>query len=215
MSTTQYWAGTTLVVDWSVTTPDGGTVADATVTGEIRLPDDSTTGWDSINWIPDDAVYRAVFTPTLPGRHGWRLAADGTATGAVEGWIVVQRSTVGLPPITVDPQTPIGRVRLLATDLDETTPLLSDTQIQAMLGMCADRIRRAAAMALDTIASSEALVSKRIKTLDLTTDGPAVAKALRDHAQRLREEDDDLDDDGPWGLDIVHYDPWAAYRRSP
>jgi len=118
---------------------------------------------------------------------------------------------LGLPPITVDPATDVGAVRMLATDLDETTPLLSDEQIKRMLALCGGRVRRAAAMALDTIASSEALVSKRIRTLDLSTDGPAVAKELRAHAQRLREEDDELGNE-PWGLDIVEFDPWAAYR---
>ena len=115
--------------------------------------------------------------------------------------------------MTVDPSTPVGMVRTIITDLDETDPLLTTAQIHGYLNLAGGRVRRAAAMALDTIATSEALISKRIKTLDLTTDGPAVAKALRDHAQRLRDEDDELGD-GPWGLEIVHYDPWAAYRTT-
>jgi len=209
-ATQQYWSGSTLVVDWTVTDPAGTPVDDATVAGEIRLPDDTTAPLTAA-WVPDDGVYRAAYTVTAPGRHVWRLEASGTATGAVEGSIVVQRSLLGLPPVTVDPATDVGAVRMLATDLDETTPLLSDAQIQQMLTLCGGRVRRAAAMALDTIASSEALVSKRIKTLDLTTDGPAVAKELRAHAQRLREEDDEIGDE-PWGLDVVDFDPWAAYR---
>lgn len=215
MTTTQYWAGTTLVVDWQVTGVDGAVVDDATVTGEIRLPDDTTDTWDAIAWVAADEVYRASYTPAVPGRHVWQLEASGTATGAVEGAIVVQRSLLGLPPITVDPTTAIGRVRLLATDLDEVTPLFSDAQIEALLDLEGGRVRRAAAQALDTIASSEALVSKRIRTLDLSTDGPAVAKELRERARGLRQQDDDAtDDDEPWGLDIVNYDPWAAYRTT-
>lgn len=50
-----------------------------------------------------------------------------------------------------------------------------------------DALRLAAADALDAIASSQALVQKKIMLLDLKTDGPAVADALRAHATTLRE----------------------------
>jgi hypothetical protein len=214
VTVTSYWAGTTLVVDWTVTDVDGAPVTDATITGEVRLPD-GTTDPMTVALVAADELYRASHTPDQAGRHVWALEAAGTATGAVEGSIVVQRSLLGLPPITVDPTTNIGRVRLLATDLDEVTPLLEDAQVQALLDMESGRVRRAAAQALDTIASSEALVSKKIRTLDLSTDGPAVAKELRERARALREQDDQLDDDGqPWGLEIVNYDPWAAYRST-
>lgn len=215
MSTVQYWSSTTMVVDWTLTDIDGNTVTDATVAGTISLPPDGTsTASMIVEYVAADAVYRGTYTPTTPGLHGWRLVATGTATGAVEGAITVQRSILGLSPITVDPTTDIGRVRLLATDLDEVNPLFTDGQITALLALEGDRVRRAAAQALDTIASSEALVSKRIRTLDLSTDGPAVAKELRARAADLRTQDDDLDDDGAWGLDVVNYDPWAAYRSA-
>ena len=48
-------------------------------------------------------------------------------------------------------------------------------------------IRLAAADALETIAVSEVLVSKKIRTQDLTTDGPAVSAELRALAKRLRD----------------------------
>src|SRR5690554_6146703 len=163
-TTQQYWAGSTLVIDWRVVDPAGNQVDDATVTGQIRLPA-ATTAPLPAPWVRADEVYRASYTVSRPGRHVWRLEATGAATGAVEGSSVVQRSLLGLPPITVGPATDVGAVRMLATDLDETTPLLSDEQIKRMLALCGGRVRRAAAMALDTIASSEALVSKRIKTL--------------------------------------------------
>lgn len=72
--------------------------------------------------------------------------------------------------------------------------LLSDDDIETFLALQADDVRLAAAMALDTIATNEALVQKRIKLLDITTDGPAVAKSLREHAAQLREEADGDDD---------------------
>lgn len=109
--------------------------------------------------------------------------------------------------VTTDPTSPVGMIRTIITDLDQDAPLFGDEQLQAFLALHDGGIRRAAAAALDTIATSEALVSKRIKTLDLSTDGPAVAQALRAHAEQLRDEDDN-----EWGIEVVNFDPYAAYR---
>jgi hypothetical protein len=88
---------------------------------------------------------------------------------------------------TYDPATPLGRVRLIITDTDETNPIFQDPELEAFLALNDQDVRLAAADALDAIASNEALVQKRIKLLDLSTDGPAVAKELREHAKRLRD----------------------------
>lgn len=109
--------------------------------------------------------------------------------------------------MAIDYTTSLGRVRLLAGDVDETNLLLTDEQITALLAMDAD-VRSAAAQALDIIASSEALVSKKIRTQDLSTDGPAVAKELRAQATELRRQAADGDD--TTGMDIVDFDPWAG-----
>lgn len=68
--------------------------------------------------------------------------------------------------------------------------LLSDATLATLLTLEGNDDRLAAAQALDIMASSEAIVTKKIKLLgaDLETDGPAVAKALREHAQRLRDQ---------------------------
>lgn len=73
--------------------------------------------------------------------------------------------------------------------------LLSDDDIQFFLDLNNDNVRRAAADALDTIASSEVLIQKRITLLDLKTEGDGVAKSLREHAKRLREADDEASDE--------------------
>lgn len=65
--------------------------------------------------------------------------------------------------------------------------LLSDAQITELMGLESD-VRLCAALALDTIASNEALVQKKIRLLDIQTDGPAVAKELRAHAAALRKQ---------------------------
>ena len=90
--------------------------------------------------------------------------------------------------------TEAGKVRLLITDTDHTNPIFEDNEIDVFLSITAvdgsNDINLAAAVALETIAASEALVQKKIKLLDLTTDGPAVATSLRAAAKLLREQSD-------------------------
>ncbi len=108
--------------------------------------------------------------------------------------------------MAVDYTTAAGQVRLLIADTG-ATPILSDDQVAGYLARwgltptdpatARAGIGRAAADALDAIADSETLVSKVIKTQDLTTNGAQVADALRKHADTLRkraDQDDDLDD---------------------
>ena len=90
-----------------------------------------------------------------------------------------------------------SQVRLLIGDTEQE--IFEDTEIEAFLTINEGSIKRAAADALDTIASSEALLSKKISTQDRSTDGPAVADTLRKHADALRarakEEEDVVEDD--------------------
>lgn len=113
--------------------------------------------------------------------------------------------------MAIDYTTNVGRVRLLVPDTDEDDLLFSDEQISAFLTVEGSSVRRAAAAVLETIASNEAMVSKKIRTLDLQTDGPAVAAELRARAKTLRDQDA-ADADDPWGLEIAEFDQWAAYR---
>lgn len=91
-----------------------------------------------------------------------------------------------------DLNTDVGKVRLLITDTDEDNPIFQDYEIDVFLSMTAtsdgNDLRLASALALETIARSEVLVQKRITLLDLQTDGPSVAKELRESAKLLREE---------------------------
>lgn len=65
--------------------------------------------------------------------------------------------------------------------------LLSDAQIVAIMGQYQDDpVKLGAADCLDAIATSEALIQKKIRSLDIQTDGPAVADSLRKTAQALR-----------------------------
>lgn len=61
-------------------------------------------------------------------------------------------------------------------------------------------MKLAAAQALDTIASDEALTSRIIRTQDLSTDGPKTAVVFREHATRLRAQADKAVDDADEGF---------------
>jgi hypothetical protein len=88
---------------------------------------------------------------------------------------------------TYDLTTAAGQVRLLATDTNEDRPIFEDEEIAGFLAI-EGSVKSAAALALECIAVNEALVQKRIKILDLQTDGPAVAAALRVQAAGLRDQ---------------------------
>lgn len=92
--------------------------------------------------------------------------------------------------MAIDFTMPIGQVRLLTADFNEAALLLTDEHLHGYLSMNADNVLRAAADALDAVATSESLVSKKIRTQDLQTDGPAVATDLRKKAAELRARAD-------------------------
>lgn len=66
--------------------------------------------------------------------------------------------------------------------------LLSDEDIQVYIDANPTEVKLAAADALDAMAVNQALILKKIKLLDLETDGPALAKELRAAAKNLRDQ---------------------------
>jgi len=89
---------------------------------------------------------------------------------------------------TYDLATDLGVVRLILTDVSAATPLFQDAEITAFLTMESGDLKLAAAQALDTIATNEALVYKAIRILDLSTDGSKTAASLMARAQKLRDQ---------------------------
>jgi hypothetical protein len=92
-----------------------------------------------------------------------------------------------------DYTTPLGKTRLLSADLDEAAPLLSDEILSGYLALHADNPYRAAADALDAMATSATLLDRKIRSQDIQTDGPAVAAELRKKAADLRSQADTAD----------------------
>lgn len=111
--------------------------------------------------------------------------------------------------------TDIGKIRLLIPDRIESEAMFSDEELSEFLSL-EFQVKTAAALALETIAADETLVQKRITLLDLSTDGPAVAKALLDRAKALRDQtkavasDAELVDDGGFAIASPAYYPFGV-----
>jgi len=102
--------------------------------------------------------------------------------------------------ITYDTATNIGKTRMLIPDRDLSNAVFQDVEIQAFLDLNDQTVRRAAAEALETIASDQAMTLKVIRLLDLSTDGRAVSQALLERAVRLREAADQAEEGEEGGL---------------
>ena len=112
---------------------------------------------------------------------------------------------------------PTGQVRLLIPDT-VTPGIFSDEEIAALLLLEGSRVKRAAALALETIASSEAYTQKVIKLLDLSTDGAKVSDALLARALALRAQDaaDLVNEDAAdgAGFEVAEWDLGPASQRD-
>lgn len=193
-----YDVGNTANLNLQVAPFDETTVATVEVTspsGVVSNPAAST----------DDAGHTWVAPVTLnePGQWIAKWSVVGTGVG------------VKFFTIEVDPMPPATEaqddVRLLIADTDTANRIFSTRQIAQFLRLCGGNVRRAAAQALDVLAANEALVSKVIKTQDLSTDGAKVADALRKQAAELRRQADTGEDDvDSTGFEIVEYEPYPA-----
>jgi hypothetical protein len=109
------------------------------------------------------------------------------------------------------PQNDKDRVRLLISDVgggDGESFLFLNEEILTFLEMNEGNVRLAAAEALRSIAGNEAQVSKRIKFLELSTDGPSVAKELRALADKFEEA---ADDEGDIEIASMSPDPFESF----
>lgn len=89
---------------------------------------------------------------------------------------------------TYDLTTDVGLARLLIPDTDWANAVFSDEEITAFVALEAGSVRRAAALALESIATNETLTLKVIKLLDVQTDGAKVLDALLKRAGLLRQQ---------------------------
>lgn len=118
--------------------------------------------------------------------------------------------------------TAVGQVRSLIPDveqLEDPTDLaapeayiFSDALIQSYLVLSRDNVFRAAAIACNTLATSEALILKVLKSDDRQTDGAKLADAIGRRADWLLKEavEEDAEVSGLYeGFDIItpHFHP--------
>jgi len=87
------------------------------------------------------------------------------------------------------------KVRLLITDTDREHEIFTNIEIDTFLEIEGSVVKLAAALALETIATNEALTLKVIKLLDLQTDGAKLAEVLMKRAEKLREQSDAADEE--------------------
>jgi hypothetical protein len=119
-----------------------------------------------------------------------------------------------------DYNTPIGQVRLLIPDTEQledpkdlTAPdqyIFSDAQLQAFIVLYNNNVKRAAAAAKLALATSEALISKVIKTYDFATDGAKLGAELRAQAKQLQDEarEDDMYDSYETFIVVAPREKW-------
>lgn len=147
--------------------------------------------------MTDVEKVRALCQDVPVQAYNEEVICDGTETIFQLTYSPVIESTLSfvgssVPAYTLDPQT--GLVTFASAPSEQTIKAkykhtaLTDEAIETYLELESDDLRLAAALALDAMASSEAIIQKKIKSLDLQTDGPAVANALRKHAETLRDE---------------------------
>lgn len=114
-----------------------------------------------------------------------------------------------------DFKTPLGKVRLLTADLSDP-PKISDDILGGYLhlygwddtneSLATDQcVWRSAADALDAMGTSDLLASRKIRTQDLSTDGPAVAASLYKKAAELRLRADEADAAESSFFDVVPF----------
>ena len=115
-------------------------------------------------------------------------------------------------------------VRMLIPDTDVAAVIFEDEELDAMLALEGSNVLRTTAMALDTMASSQVMLLKVVKVLDVTTDGAKVSQELRSRAAAMRTRADELEaaeDDGAFDvaeLTVNHFSwrdqVWNAALRD-
>lgn len=105
--------------------------------------------------------------------------------------------------------TPVQMVRVLIPDTEpafDGTTLFTDPEIETYLEIGKGNVLRAAAYAMIAVGNSEALISKVIKTQDLSTDGSKIADAFRNAGKELLARADKEDDATDAGyFDIIDF----------
>lgn len=118
------------------------------------------------------------------------------------------------PPIY---STPVGQVRLLIPDTahdEDNLYLFEDEQLDALLDLYNNNVKRAAAQAKSIIAGDTVMLLKVIRTDDLQVDGAKVAAELRVQAKDLRDEANKADQDDLFDYFTIVYPEQDLYPEA-
>ncbi len=171
---------------------------DPAVTASITGPD-GVPGPFAMTSNADKSMWTGT-GPALavPGEWTATFVTTGTGAGVKYHTVIVAVP----PPLSTD----LRRLRLLIGDTDPSNRMFRVDELADFLALEFGVVKLAAAQALDVIASSEALVGKKIRTQEgMQTDGPAVAKELRERAAELRRQVDAGEGDQGGGFDVVDF----------
>jgi len=108
-----------------------------------------------------------------------------------------------------DPSTDAGYLRLLISDVSDSSPVFDEAELAAFLTR-EGSIKRAAVRALLTIANNELLLAKVIRSQDVQTDGAKLSAELRALAAVYKAEADaeetaPTDGAQAWAVELVPY----------
>lgn len=104
---------------------------------------------------------------------------------------------------TYDPLTTIGKVRMVIPDRTESDAFWIDEEIESLIIENDNNWRRAAANALEIMASDAAIVDRVIRVQNLSTDGAAVSRALLQRAALLRQQAEQVEIAAGDGFDTI------------
>lgn len=99
--------------------------------------------------------------------------------------------------------TTTGKIRAMIPDSNADSYVFEDAEIEVFYAVEGDSLKRAVALALETIASNEAMVLKVIRLLDISTDGAKVSDALLKRAALLRSQALDAEAATDAGFDVA------------
>ena len=118
---------------------------------------------------------------------------------------------------TYDLSTNIGKVRLLIPDRVTPDHVFEDDELTAFLTAEGSVVKRATALALESIASDQVLVLKVMKLMDLQVDGSNVSDALLKRAAMLRDQasqEEAAEDGGSFDVaDMIYPGDSFGYRE--
>lgn len=163
--------------------------ADTLTTATATVPAGSGLVVDSVTILAGNKKIMVVLSGGIATTGMYLVTVHFVTVGGLEDdkFLLLEcRDGIGFD---YDPATDIGKVRLLVDDRDPANLMFKDAEIQAFLDLESDNIRLAAARALETMATNQVMILKRIKLLDLETDGSVVARELRALAKQFRDQE--------------------------